>query len=83
MGRFATGIFLAPGSSIKVGLTVTTTFNGSGDWGQAYALAHPLGTGAELVSTSHSKVLRSSGRFAYFIAVTNLGPAGTFFAIDF
>jgi hypothetical protein len=83
MSRFFFGIFLAPGASIRPTLTVTTPFNGSGDWGNAYMLAHPRNPGAELDHDFHAKVLSpATGRFGYLVTITNIGPAATFVDID-
>jgi hypothetical protein len=82
MGRFFIGT-LSPGSSVRFGIIVTNPFNPSGDWRNSYELAHPRNPSAELVSTSHSKVLTTSGRFAYFVTVTNIGPFATLFDVDF
>jgi hypothetical protein len=83
MGPFFQG-FIGPSTSQRRRLSVTTIWNPSGDWQQAYALAHPLNPGANLVCDFHSKLLNpATGTFDYFITVTNAGPAGTFFSIDF
>jgi hypothetical protein len=83
MGRFFMG-FIGPFTSQKRTLTVTSPFNPVGDWGAAYALAHPRNPGAELVCDFHSKVLNpATGRFSYSITVRNIGPGATFFDIDF
>jgi hypothetical protein len=84
MGRFATppGTFLGPGASMRIGLRVRTTWNGSGDWGNANLFAHPLSPSSELLCTSHSKQFRSDGTFAYFVSVTNVGTTGTPFFLD-
>ena len=84
MGRFAFGIFLPSGASIRPTLTVTTTFNGSGDWRNTYMLAHPRNPGAELVHDFHAKVLNPmTGTFGYLVTIRNAGPAATFVDIDF
>ena len=57
MSRFSFGVFLAPGASIRFSLTVTNIFNGSGDWGQRFAMAHPRNPGAELLSLTHGTIL--------------------------
>ena len=83
MGRFFMG-FIAANTTQRRTLFVTTPFNPSGDWGAAYQLAHPQNPGAELVCDFHGKLLDPpSGVFFYRISVTNRGPAGTFFDIDF
>jgi hypothetical protein len=83
MGRFFQG-FIGPFSSQKIRLSVTTIWNPSGDWKQAYALAHPRNPAAELVCDFHSKLLNpTTGTFDYFITVSNRGPLGTFFDVDF
>ena len=82
MSRFFFGIFLAANTSIRPTLTVTTTFNGSGDWGNAYMLAHPRNPGAELVHDFHAKVLSPTGRFGYLATIRNAGPSATFIDID-
>jgi hypothetical protein len=84
MGRFLIGGFLAPGASTRFGLSVrNSAFNPSGDWGNIFAMAHPRNAGAELLSTSHSKLQSSTtGRFFYTITITNIGPAVTFWDFD-
>jgi hypothetical protein len=81
MGRFFMGT-IGPGVTTRRFLFVTTAFNPQGDWGQAYMLAHPRNPNAELVCDFHGKVL-SGGIFFYAINVTNRGPFGTDFDIDF
>jgi hypothetical protein len=83
VSRFSFGFFLAPGASVRVLLTVTNLFNGSGDWGNRFALAHPRNPGARLLSTTHGKVLNTSGTFTYEVTTTNAGPLATFVDIDF
>jgi hypothetical protein len=83
MSRFALGFVLAPGSSVRVRLTVTNLFNGSGDWGNRFALAHPRNPGALLLSTAHGKVLNPGGTFTYVVTTTNAGPFATLVDIDF
>lgn len=83
MSRFSFGFFLAPGASVRVLLTVTNLFNGSGDWGNRFALAHPRNPGARLLSTTHGKTLNASGTFTYEVTTTNTGPLATFVDIDF
>jgi hypothetical protein len=83
VARFFIG-FLAPGASIRLSITVTNVFNGSGDWGPRFAMAHPRNPGAELRSTVHGKALSpASGRFSYLVTTTNVGPLGTFADVDF
>ena len=83
MARFAFGIFIAPGGSIRFGMTVTNIFNPSGDWGQRFAMAHPRNPAGELLSTAHGKVLSPAGRFTYRTTVTNIGPLATLADLDF
>ena len=84
MSRFSFGVFLAPGASIRFSLTVTNIFNGSGDWGQRFAMAHPRNPGAELLSLTHGKILSpATGTFAYRFTATNIGPFATFSDVDF
>ena len=84
MSRFFFGVFLAPGASIRFSLTVTNVFNGSGDWGQRFAMAHPRNPGAELLSGTYGKTLSpATGRFAYRMTATNIGPFATFADVDF
>jgi hypothetical protein len=83
MGRFFMGSISAF-STQKRSFTVTSAFNPSGDWGNTYALAHPMNPGAELVCDFHSKLLSPfTGTFIYSITVRNSSPVNTFFAIDF
>ena len=83
MARFFIG-FLAPGATVRASFTVSNPFNPSGDWGPRFAMAHPRNPGAELRSTVHGKVLSpATGRFAYLVTTTNVGPLGTFADVDF
>jgi hypothetical protein len=41
MARFLFGILIAPGGSVRFGMTVTNIFNPSGDWGPRFAMGHP------------------------------------------
>jgi hypothetical protein len=83
VARFFQG-FIGPFASQRRRLSVTTFWNPSGDWQQAYVLAHPRNPGAELVCDFHSKLLNgATGTFDYFITVRNASPVGTFFDIDF
>jgi len=76
--------FLAPGATVRLGITVTNVFNPSGDWGARFAMAHPRNPGAELRSTVHGKTLSpATGRFTYLVTATNVGPFGTFADVDF
>jgi hypothetical protein len=81
VGRFPMG-FIAAGTTVRVFPSLTTIFNPQGDWGQAYVLAHPRDPNAELVCDFHGKVL-SVGRYFYSISVTNRGPFGTNWDLDF
>jgi hypothetical protein len=82
VARFFIG-FLGPGASVRVSMTVTDVFNPRGDWGPRFAMAHPRNPGAELLSNVHGKVLSpASGRFAYLVTATNIGPVGTFADVD-
>lgn len=84
MARFFTGFFLASGASVRLGITVTSLFNPSGDWGARFAMAHPRNPGAQLLSTTHGKLLSpASGRFTYLFTTTNVGPLATFVDVDF
>ena len=83
MSRFLFGFVLAPGASVRVFLSVTNFFNGSGDWGARFAMAHPRNPGATLLSTAHGKVLNPGGTFTYAVTTTNVGPFATLVDIDF
>jgi hypothetical protein len=83
VSRFSFGFVLAPGASVRVFLTVTNFFNGSGDWGARFAMAHPRNPGATLLSTAHGKVLNPGGTFTYAVTTTNVGPFATLVDIDF
>ena len=83
MARFFFGIFIAPGGSVRFGLTVTNIFNPSGDWGPRFAMGHPRNPAGELLSTAHGKVLSRAGSFAYRTTVTNIGPLATLTDLDF
>jgi hypothetical protein len=83
VARFFIG-FLAPGATIRLGITVTNVFNPRGDWGARFAMAHPRNPGAELRSTVHGKILSpAAGTFTYLVTTTNVGPLGTFADVDF
>jgi hypothetical protein len=82
MGRFPIGS-LAPFTSIRPSLLVNGPFNTSGDWGQAYVLAHPRNPRAELVCDFHAKVQTPAGAFRYLVTITNAGPFGTVVDVDF
>jgi len=81
MGRFPQGT-IGPFVTTRRDLFVTTIFNPAGDWGAAYMLAHPDNPDAELVCDFHTKLL-TGGVYHYRISVTNRGPFGTSFSIDF
>jgi hypothetical protein len=84
MGRFFQGFIAAGTVQTRSFAVLFPPFNSSGDWGAAYQLAHPQNPGATLVSTSHSKTLNPTlGAFFYAVTVTNTGPLGTLFDIDF
>jgi hypothetical protein len=83
VSRLSFGFVLAPGASVRVFLTVTNFFNGSGDWGARFAMAHPRNPGATLLSTAHGKVLNPGGTFTYAVTTTNVGPFATLVDIDF
>jgi hypothetical protein len=83
VSRFSSSFVLAPGASVRALFTVTNIFNGSGDWGNRFALAHPRNPGARLISTSHGKTLNPSGTFTYEVTATNAGPLATFVDFDF
>jgi hypothetical protein len=74
--------FIAAGGVLRFGPSFTTPGNPQGDWGQAYILAHPRDPDAELVCDFHGKIL-SGGRYYYTISVTNRGPLGTNWDLDF
>jgi hypothetical protein len=83
VARIFFGRFIAPGAGVRFSLTVTNVFNPSGDWGPRFAMAHPRNPGAELLSTTHGKLLTGSGTFAYRTTVTNIGPFATLADVDF
>ena len=83
MARFFFGIFIAPGGSVRFGMTVTNIFNPSGDWGPRFAMGHPRNPAGELLSTAHGKVLNPAGSFTYRTTVTNIGPLATLADLDF
>jgi hypothetical protein len=83
VSRFTSTFVLAPGGSVTVRLTVTNFLNGSGDWGNRFALAHPRNPGALLLSTAHGKVLNPGGTFTYVMTATNVGTFATFVDVDF
>lgn len=82
MARIFAGIGLAPGAAVRFSLTLTTIFNGSGDWGSCFALAHPRNPGGELLSTAHGKILNPNGTFSYRVTATNIGPFATKADVD-
>ena len=83
MARFLFGILIAPGGSVRFGMTVTNIFNPSGDWGPRFAMGHPRNPVGELLSTAHGKVLNPAGSFTYRTTVTNIGPLATLADLDF
>jgi len=83
MGRFLFGIFIAPGGSVRFGMTVTNPFNPSGDWGPRFAMGHPRNPAGELLSTAQGNVLNPTGSFTYRTSVTNIGPLATLADLDF
>jgi hypothetical protein len=82
VARIFAGIGLAPGAAVRFSLTLTTIFNGSGDWGSCFALAHPRNPGGELLSTAHGKILNPNGTFSYRVTATNIGPFATKADVD-
>jgi hypothetical protein len=81
MGRYFQG-FIAAGTTQTRSFSVSNGF--TSDWGAAYQLAHPQNPGATLTTDLHSKTFDpSTGLYFYAVRVTNRGPLGTFFDIDF
>jgi len=86
MGRSFAGFIAATRPTpTKLTFEVSSTFtNPGGDWGPRYVFAHPRDFAAFLKSSDQAKMLFSTDRaYHYFVTVTNLGPNGTLFDIDF
>jgi hypothetical protein len=79
--RFLNVGTLNPNATMKQQIDVGFFSNPQGDWGLAYMQAHPRRQ-CELVCDFHSKALLPTGRYAYTVQVTNLGPSPTNFDID-
>jgi hypothetical protein len=57
--------------------------NGGGDFGAQYVACHPENADAELIFRDHSKVREGgSGKWAYWMTVTNGGPNATWFSMQ-
>jgi hypothetical protein len=85
MGRWPQTGVISPGlpsTAIRVDLFLSTLGNPSGDWGQAYMLAHPQQANAELVCDFHGKLLSTGGVYHYRISVNNRGPMPTAWDVD-
>ena len=71
--------FISVGGSIRWGVYR----NGGADLGAQYVACHPENSDAELVFRDHSKVREGgSGKWAYWMTVTNNGPNATWFSMQ-